>query len=36
MKGDKIYNIMYDSKPEKYLEHLSSVEQMIASFEFLP
>lgn len=35
MKGDKIYNIMYDSKPEKYLEHLSSVEQMIASFEFL-
>jgi serine/threonine-protein kinase len=35
MKGDKIYNIMYNSRPEKYLEYLSTVEQMIASFEFL-
>jgi eukaryotic-like serine/threonine-protein kinase len=35
MKGDKIYNIMYISRPEKYLEYLSTVEQMIASFEFI-
>jgi eukaryotic-like serine/threonine-protein kinase len=35
IKGDKIYNIMYNSKPEKYQEYLSTIEQMIASFEFL-
>ena len=35
IKGDKIYNITYNSKPEKYQEYLSTIEQMIASFEFL-
>lgn len=35
IKGEKIYNIMYNSKPNNYMKYLSTVEQMIASFEFL-
>jgi hypothetical protein len=35
IKGDKIYNITYNCKPEKYQEYLSTIEQMIASSEFL-
>ena len=34
-KGNKVYHIMYRSKPEKYLKFLPLAEQMIASFEFL-
>jgi eukaryotic-like serine/threonine-protein kinase len=34
-KENKVYAIMYFAKPEKYQEYLSTVEQMIASFEFL-
>ena len=35
-KGDKVYSIKYFSRPRKYQEYLFTVEQMIASFEFLP
>ena len=35
-KGDKVYSIMYFSRPKKYQDYLYTVEQMIASFEFLP
>ena len=34
-KGNKAFAIMYFSRPEKYQEYLSTVEQMIASFEFI-
>jgi hypothetical protein len=30
-----VYNIVYRSRPEVFLKYLSTVEQMIASFEFL-
>jgi eukaryotic-like serine/threonine-protein kinase len=35
VKGNKVYNIVYRSRPEVFLKYLSTVEQMIASFEFL-
>ena len=34
-KGNKAFAIMYFSRPEKYQEYLSTVEQMITSFEFI-
>jgi hypothetical protein len=35
IKGSKVYMISYDARPERYLKNLSTVEQMITSFEFL-
>jgi len=35
VKGNKVYNIVYRSRPEVFLKYLSTVEQMIASFEFI-
>jgi hypothetical protein len=35
IKGNKVYMVSYDVRPERYLKYLSTVEQMIASFEFL-
>ena len=35
VKVNKVYNIVYRSRPEVFLKYLSTVEQMIASFEFL-
>jgi hypothetical protein len=34
-REDKVYSIMYFSRPKKYQEYLFTVEQMITSFEFL-
>jgi hypothetical protein len=34
-KENKVYSIMYFSRPKKYQEYLSAAEQMISSFEFL-
>jgi eukaryotic-like serine/threonine-protein kinase len=36
IKGNKIYNITYRSKPEEYSQYLPIAEKMIESFEFLP
>ena len=36
IKGSKVYMISYGARPERYLKNLSTVEQMIVSFEFLP
>ena len=35
VKGNKVYNIVYRSRPRAYLKYLSTAEQMITSFEFL-
>jgi hypothetical protein len=35
IKGSKVYMVSYDARPERYLKYISTVEQMIASFEFL-
>jgi Double zinc ribbon len=34
-RANKVYFIMYVSKPEKYLKFLSIIEQMVTSFEFI-
>jgi hypothetical protein len=36
IKGSKAYIVSYGARPERYLKNLSTVEQMIVSFEFLP
>jgi len=35
IKGSKVYMVSYGARPERYLKYISTVEQMIASFEFL-
>jgi hypothetical protein len=35
INGNKAYMVSYGARPERYLKYLSTVEQMIASFEFL-
>jgi PsbP-like protein len=35
IKGNKVYMVSYGTRPERYLKYISTVEQMIASFEFL-
>jgi eukaryotic-like serine/threonine-protein kinase len=35
IKGNKVYMIVYGAKPDTYQNYISTVEQMIASFEFL-
>ena len=35
IKGNKVYIVSYGTRPERYLKYLSTIEQMIASFEFL-
>jgi hypothetical protein len=34
-KGNKVYMVSYGTRPERYLKYISTVEQMIVSFEFL-
>jgi hypothetical protein len=35
IKENKVYMVSYGARPERYLKYISTVEQMIASFEFL-
>jgi PsbP-like protein len=35
VNGNKLYNIVYRSRPRAHIKYLSTAEQMIASFEFL-
>jgi hypothetical protein len=35
IKESKVYMVSYGARPERYLKYISTVEQMIASFEFL-